>query len=203
MTSLIRCRGSATEIAVTFDAVAEPDLEWRPTAWPGEQVLMVTSKGSQRRLRTGSWGLSPTAFLQPTPQPLRGVVFARDLASANTRLVASHSLERCLIIVEDFAYPTGEPGRRTRAWAGLWDEPVSAWAGLCTADGLCCAGVVSPANALIARVSSTMPLLLSQKSAEQWLEARAGLLSLADAYLETDYYLEPSDERWANAATIE
>jgi hypothetical protein len=34
-------------------------------------------------------------------------------------LVDPAARERCLIVLEAFAYPDGPAGRKTRAWAGL------------------------------------------------------------------------------------
>lgn len=205
MTSLIRCRGSAAEIAALLGAEISAPLAWRPVTWPGEPVLVVFAQADRRVLTTMAWGLPADAFAKPTTRAGRGTLFARDLVADSSRLAAPTALTRCLVVLEAFAYPDGEPGRRTRSWAGLWDEPLCAWAGLCSPDARApgCGGILAPANSLVARVSATMPLLLTPGDRAAWLEHSASLLGLSRHYEESDYFLEKSDESWARGTDLD
>ena len=186
MTHLLRCRGSASEIAALFAARPDPALAWRPEIWQGEPVLAVLLEQGGARLRTMRWGLGSSGARRGKVQ---GTVFTRQLAARRS--------VRCLIAIEAFAYPDGPRGRRTRSWAGLWNEPIAAWAGICRSEdaSLQCAGVLTIANGLIGRLSRHMPLLLRHDDRARWLDG-AGLLSLA-SYEEPDYYLERTEERWS------
>ena len=199
MTNLIRCRGAVSEIATLFDAEPDPDLLWAPTIWPGEHVLAVTASAGSRRLQTIPWGLPAELFLEPKSPSHRATIFARDLIGRNGGLVAPDLLERCLIIIEACASPEGEDGQQTRTWSGLWDEPLVAWAGLCRleADEPGCAGLLTPANPLIGRVSGHMPFLLTPEGQAAWLDGCSPLV-LPPSWSDGAWYLERSDERWSN-----
>jgi len=200
MSNLIRCRGSASEIAARFDAGPVRDLAWRSHIWPGEAGLVVLLDQQTRALQTLIWGLPAQGFVKRHPLRERIGLFARDLVDGG-RVRDPDMLTRCLIIIEDVAYPDGPLGARTRSYAGLWDMPLCAWAGLCICregdNGF--AGLLIPANALVARVSAHMPLLLPQEAWQPWLEGEA-LHALSGVYAEQDWYLEPSGENWSNLA---
>jgi len=200
MTCLLRTRGSASEMARLFDAEPDPGLAWRETSWTGDPVPVVAVENSQRRLRTMIWGLEAAAYAKSVEARQRGVLYARDLAVAATRLHDLAGLRRCLIILESFAYPMGKAGACTRGWIGLWDEPLTAWAGLCTSEGS--AGMLVLANERVEPLSDTMPRMLPPDDWEPWL-AGASLLSLGPGYPEAAFYRENLGERWSTGHSIE
>ncbi|MBN8805540.1 MAG: hypothetical protein J0H81_10695 [Sphingopyxis terrae] len=201
MTNLIRCRGAVSEIAGLFDAEPAPDLIWTPEIWPGEPALIVAARNGKRRLQTSAWDLPDATFAIPRPQSRRGTLFAREIADTGDGGLIAAKLERCLIVIESFAYPHGDRGERCRAWGGLWDEPLCAWAGLCHADGGF-AGLLTPAAEPIRTVSDHMPLLLPREEHDAWLEGQS-LLALSTSYPDANYYLERTTEIWSSGRLID
>lgn len=198
MTNLIRCRAAVSEMVSLFDASPDEGLAWREVIWPGENLLVVTGDGVERRLQNKVWGLPQQCFAGAVPSARRATLFPRDLTE-HSMLASAGQLMPCLIVVEAFAYPDGPAGRRTRSWAGLWDHPLFAWAGLWSEDGA--AGMVGLSNDLIGRVSGHMPLVLTGPDQQAWLEG-VPPLALSGGYREAAFYLERSDELWSTGASV-
>jgi putative SOS response-associated peptidase YedK len=194
MTCLIRCRGSASEIARLFDADPDSGLDWRESIWTGEPVPVVVRENGARRLRMMTWGLSAPAFAKPVHPRQRGTFYARDLQPGRGRLRDPAALGRCLILLESFAYPAGSAGRWTREWTGLSDHPLTAWAGICTKDG--CAGLLDLANLTVFDVSSIMPRLLAPDDHARWLAGHA-IPGLGLPYPDAAFYCENLAEHWS------
>ncbi|CCW19398.1 protein of unknown function DUF159 [Sphingobium indicum BiD32] len=199
MTHLIRCRAAASEIATLFDAKPDPALDWLPTIWPGEKAIVVTSGARGRHLHALPWGLPRDPISRTRGDRPRTTLFAREITGNSRAPLGLDLLERCLIAVEDVAYPIGEKGHRTRSWLGLWDVPICAWAGLCSPDPATggFAGMLTVANACADPVSQTMPILLPPSQWDAWL-AGASLLALEQAYDNDAFYLERTPEVWAS-----
>lgn len=199
MTCLIRCRAATSEIAALFEARPDPGLVWFPTIWPGDKAPVITTGGKERRIHALNWGLPENIFIQPRPPGQRGTLFAREITGGRHSPILLEQLERCLIAVEDMAYPHGEEDERMRCWLGLWDTPIAAWAGLCLADaqdgGF--AGLLTTANARADPVSRTMPILLAPSQWEAWLSG-AALHALDAAYDIDAFYLERTPELWGS-----
>ena len=197
MTNLIRCRGALAEISEHFTAEPDGDLSWHAQIWPGETVLVVTQDDQHRRLSAMSWASPASHYLRPLPLSRRSGFFSREMFAGGGSIVNPDFLTRCLIVMVACAYPDRSGERVTRSWAGLWDTPLAAWAGLCSQDESGCAGLLVPAHELIARVSPNMPMLLPPEEQEGWL-ADESPLSMEKAYEPSDWYLEPSDEAWSS-----
>lgn len=201
MTCLLRTRGSASEMASLFDAEPASRLEWREPIWTGDAVpVVVIDEDGTCRIRTMTWGLPALAFAKAVPAKQRGAIYPRDLTRTGSRLQDPIGLERCLIILESFAYPAGEAGRCTRGWIGLWDEPLTAWAAVCTDDR--CAGVLVLANERVEPLSDTMPRLLAPEDRDLWLGG-GSLLALGPGYAEADFYRENLGERWSTGRSTD
>jgi putative SOS response-associated peptidase YedK len=196
MTALLRTRGSTSEMARLFGAEADPQLDWRESIWPGEQVPVVLQTNDRRRVTTLAWGLPQSAFHRALPAPQRTSLFTRDLVPDASRLRHVAGLERCLIVVESFAYPTGDRGACMREWIGLGEHPLTAWAGYWLPEAKACAGNVVRSNAVVEARSDVMPRLLRPAQWGEWL-AGASLISLGPAYDDVDFYRETFGERWS------
>lgn len=202
MTGLLRARGAASEMAAFMDARIEPDLLWKHVIWTGEQVPVVWRPQDGRQLTTMAWGLPATAYGKPPDPRQRGSLFPRDLAPGASRLEHVEGLSRCLIIIESFAYPAGTPGQRTRCWIGLEDTPYLSWAGLCTADGQACAGMLVTAHGPLEHLGHSIPLILPPSDHDAWLGG-SGLLSLTPASANSPYYQEDFGERWSTGEIMD
>ena len=199
MTRLLRCRAAVSELAALFDAKADAAFSWHPTIWPGEPAPVVTANGKNRHLRVLRWGLPEDVFIKAAADVRRGTLFAREIAGDRASPLLLDKLERCLIVVEDVAYPQGEGGQRPRSWLGLWATPLSAWAGLCVPDPAIggFAGILTAANARAEPVTKTMPILLHPSEWAAWLSGVA-LHDLDTAYDSDAFYLERTPELWAS-----
>lgn len=204
MTSLIRCRGALSEIAAHFGAQASPELMWSPTIWPGEDVLIVNGEETERRIQSARWALPQSCFTRPPGKERSSTLFARDLVAGGRALLIADALERCLIVVEDVAYPKRDKIGVTRHWIGAWDEPYLAWAGLCIQlEGVVhCAGILVPATGSLVRATANMPFFLPQGSWASWLAGDAGH-AMPVQFEERDFYLEASDEEWSSGRSVE
>ncbi|MEO7467274.1 MAG: hypothetical protein ABIV36_09695 [Sphingobium limneticum] len=185
-------------MAALFDASPDEGLAWRDVIWPGEKLLVVTGGSGERRLQNKTWGLARQCFAGAAPLARRATLFPRDLIGGS-RLASVEQLLPCLIVMEAFAYPDGPAGRRTRAWAGLWDHPLCAWAGLWSEDGV--AGMLGLSHDPIARVSGHMPLVLTGPDQQSWLEGMSPL-ALSGSYPDAAFYLERTDELWSTGTFV-
>lgn len=197
MVALIRTRAAVSEMKRLFGATAEGPLAWPESIWPGDLVPVVTGGVDGRQLSVMHWGLPQAQFRQPRPPAQRGVIYTRDLVANASRLAAPAMLARCLIVIESFARPSGETGRCTRLWSGLWDTPLAAWAGLCVPGGTYCTGLVHAARGRADRAGSDVPCLLDPAQWQPWLEG-AGPLSIGPGPGEDSFYREQLDELWAS-----
>jgi putative SOS response-associated peptidase YedK len=193
-----------SEMRALFSAEPRGRPTWEPLIWPGEQVVLITESDGRRLIDTQAWGLPPAAFVASgRSRAHRAIVFPRELRPDAGTLVDPGELDRCIIVLESFAYPDGPAGQRTRAWAGLWEQPLVGWAGFCAPGGQGCAGLLVLANPLIERVSRHMPLLLHPDGHDAWLDASATILSVATITEEADFFLEHSDGRWSNGTSVD
>jgi putative SOS response-associated peptidase YedK len=113
---------------------------------------------------------------------------------------------RCLIPMDSFALPDGSSGQRTRSWFGLWDDPLFACAGVWrTFEGLnCFLGMATPANALVARVGRTMPVILSKEGHGRWLNGDLlDVMELCRRPIPNEImWLEQTDELWSSGRSV-
>ncbi|MCP1469363.1 putative SOS response-associated peptidase YedK [Sphingobium sp. OAS761] len=193
-----------SEMQALFGAEPCGKPAWEPLIWPGEPVVAVTERNGRRMIDTQAWGLPAAAFVDSDrSRAHRAILFPRELRADAGALVDPGELERCLIVLESFAYPDGPGGQRTRAWAGLWEQPLVGWAGFCVPGGQGCAGLLVLANPLIERASRHMPLLLRPDGHDAWLDGSATILSVAAVTEEADFFLERTDERWSTGASLD
>lgn len=193
-----------SEMMALFGAEPCAVPTWEPLIWPGEPVLAITETAGLRMIAAQAWGLPAAAFVDTgRSRARRAILFPRELRADAGALADPSELERCLIVLEAFAYPDGAAGQRTRTWAGLWDQSLVGWAGFCAPGGRGCAGILVMANPLIERVSRHRPLLLHPDGYGAWLDGSATILSVATVTEEADFFLEHTDERWSTGTSID
>jgi putative SOS response-associated peptidase YedK len=207
MTSLYRCRGSAEEIRDIFGCRVERGFTWSPLVRPNGHGVIITAEQP---------GLHPERLAQRVRWGCRGLPDARrqeiwaDFNPFGDHLFADgpESRQRCLIVLDSFAFPDGPKGQRTRSWFGLWDEPMFAWAGVCgeiDSLGTAFVGALTQANSLVKRVSSFMPTILAPEDHEAWLSGneRQAALRARTAFDPEAMWLEQSDELWTSGVSID
>jgi putative SOS response-associated peptidase YedK len=108
---------------------------------------------------------------------------------------------RCIIPLDCFALPDGEPSKRTRTWFGLWDEPIFGWAGLwrhANCETARFVGAMTAANELVARVGEAMPVILAPQQFKTWLHG--DLVELMRIWraprASEDLWMEQTQELW-------
>lgn len=200
MTRLYRCRANRSELAALFDCEASQRLEWGSMQWPGLAAPVVCETNGMRQLELMSWGL-------PRPDGEAGDSLRSTERDFHGRLAFHDKAEtpgRCIIPADSFAVPDGEEGRRTRTWFGLWDEPIFGWGGLwrwTTYGKRGFVGATTEANAIIGRVATSMPVILSESQFETWLSGElVDVMRLwRDMRLPEDFWMEQTEEIWAGA----
>lgn len=204
MPTLYRCRVARSELADQFGAEVPERLDFRPTVWPGGTGLVIRTEGDRRIAEPMRWGL-PMARVDGKPSARDPVtlLFSRHLVAAAEQ---PDPLQRCLIVLDSFALPDGEAGRRTRTWFAMWEEPLFAWAGICgrEPDGWRYAGLAVPANPLVARVGPHMPMMIARPGYADWLHApiEQAIWDM-EVVAEAEMVMEPTDELWTSGESLD
>lgn len=167
--------------------------------WPRCEGLVVDHDGERRHLKRLTWGIPARATVGAGDRP-RVAPYIDNIMSAVGFGDRRSPPERCLIILDSFAWPDGERGKRTQGWFGLWDEPLFAWAGIVRdvpGYGPAYAGLLTAANPLVARVADRMPAILSRDQQEIWLTAPLAEAARCRRPIdEAAMFFEPTDEPW-------
>ena len=84
--------------------------------------------------------------------------------------------QRCLIPFTSFAEAEGEPGKMTRTWISVTDQPIAAWAGLWRPTdewGDAYTGVMVDATEELFDIHDRMSVILHPDEHDAWLNAPA------------------------------
>ena len=169
---------SAREIAETFGAQVDADLEVRPryNLAPTQMAPVVLVKDDARRLELRRWGLIP--FWAKDPKIGNRMINARsETAATASAFRAAFRSRRCLVPASGFyEWAPGKPKRPhyvhardggLLAFAGLHEtwrpegaEPVATFTILTT-----------DANGLMRRLHDRMPVILPRDAWAEWLVA--------------------------------
>jgi putative SOS response-associated peptidase YedK len=197
LTTLYRCRTALGEVREQFGALTPPWASWSAEMWPGRIGLAVYGDGGERRAEAMRWGI-PRTIIDGVPghRPVTTTIWFQRIPPAQlARFEAAH---RCLILLDSFACPEGPAGEKTRAWFGVEDRPVFAWAGIWaqTPDGKAFCGLLAVANAIVPGPS--MPVILDPDDYDLWLRGtRHRATPLANRpYSEARMYREALGEPW-------
>lgn len=147
-------------------------------ALPSETVeglpgLVLHEGSGGRRLRLMRWGfprMTKGARLSGDESDIIGLV--ADLTNPMWEQLVVDPRYRCIIPITHFANPDGEPGKRTRTWFRVADQPIMAWAGFCRNlpdIGPVYAGMTMEANEAIPPTNDRMPVLLKHDEIDRWL----------------------------------
>jgi putative SOS response-associated peptidase YedK len=166
------------EIAERFEVNGEDILrlkkEYLPryNIAPSGGVLAVLFDGRRRRLKTMTWGITPSFKPADGPAPLLFNARAESLAQKPSfrKLVAG---QRCLIIADGF-YEFLQVGKTKRPVRFIMkDGKLFAFAGLYAVDKdgkPACTIVTTDANQLVKKVHDRMPVMLGQSDEKLWLD---------------------------------
>lgn len=104
-----------------------------------------------------------------TPLPVSNVA---ELAKPMWRGIAPKPRWRCIIPATGFAEAEGEPGRKTRTWFSVMDQPIFAWAGFWRESvewGPVYTGLMTGCNEAVRPYHDRMPVLLHPDEHDRWL----------------------------------
>lgn len=108
--------------------------------------------------------------------------------------------QRCLIPFTSFAEAEGEPGKMTRTWIRVADQPLAAWAGLWRPTdewGDAYTGVMVDATKELCDIHDRMPVILHPDAHDTWLRADAEeAMKLLTQYPASELVAERTDEPW-------
>jgi len=197
MCNLYKMKGSHTEVADFFDAIAgDFGANTAADIYPGYPA-MVFAKGE---IRAMNWGF-PLARKGAKGQPLK----PKPVNNTRTDKVKSyfwrHSFEerRCLIPVSSFAEAEGPKGSMTRTWMSMPDAPLFATAGIWRETdewGAAYSMLMTEANAQMAPVHNRMPVILGRENWEQWLSGTPAEAFDLCVPFAGELHIDRTDEPW-------
>jgi putative SOS response-associated peptidase YedK len=173
MCNLYTLRRTADEIAAYFGAEVPKPIEVRADTAKGGRGIVVRAHNGRRLVQEAGWGFPRlTREMREKNQPAEAVNLVANLTSFMWEQMVVDPRYRCLIPVTQFAEPDGLPGKKTRTWFGMSDEPLFAWAGFCRNTelwGPCYAGMTSNSNDAVKNYNPRMPALLRSDEWDRWL----------------------------------
>lgn len=168
--------------------------------YPGGQGIVMKSDGE---LKVMTWGFPLKQLSKKTGKPIKpkAVNNARTdkLMTPYWKGAFQNPAQRCLIPVSAFAEAAGEPGKKTRTWLSVKDEPIFACAGIWRRSdewGDVYSMVMTDARDDLKDVHDRMPVILKADDYEQWLTDEASsALSLCVPF-GGEMRVQPTDELW-------
>lgn len=168
MTSHYSCQTSLSEVAEEFAATPPRPTDWSPELWPGRTGLIVRESEDGRIVETMTWGVPPP-FHHPRPDSWRGATFWFRQLREKVRWLLDPA-QRCIIVLDSFAYPGGDKGSRTRTYYGFEDRPIFGWAGVWSDTGhaIGYGGLLVAADHPVSP-GRAMPVILDRADYGAWL----------------------------------
>jgi len=161
------------QIAEYFGVDDVPDVSVPIETIEGTQGLIVVEREGRRLLKTLPWGFPrQTREMRLNGQPPGRIGLVAELTNPMWERIVVDPRYRCLIPITHLANPEGQPGKKTRAWFSLVDEPMATWAGFCRNTpefGPVFAGMTMKANELIMPFNERMPVILRKEEWSRWL----------------------------------
>ncbi|MFC3308429.1 SOS response-associated peptidase [Blastomonas aquatica] len=209
MCNLVTLKTSIEEVAQAFFALADRNTNAAPgDVYPGYQGFVVREDDGQRKLQAMTWGFPRQSLNKKTGRPNKPnpVNNARE-----DKLMSAHGMwkrwftdttYRCLIPFTAFAEAEGEPGRMTKTWINVADQPLAAWAGLWRPSnewGHSYTGVMVDATKELWHIHDRMPVILNAEDHDRWLHAPAAeALTLLRQYPADRLSVEQTGEPWSS-----
>src|ERR1700679_991711 len=132
MCNLYTVRKSADEVAAHFGAEVPKPIDMKADTAKGGPGIIIRAHNGRRLVQQLGWGFPRlTREMRGRNQPAEPANPVPNLTSLMWEQMVVDPRYRCLIPVEQFAEPDGLPGKKTRTWFSVRDEPLFAWAGFC------------------------------------------------------------------------
>jgi putative SOS response-associated peptidase YedK len=196
MCNLYRLSNSAAEVARLFNVELLEGGNAGEHVYPGGPGWVV----GRNRMTTMTWGF-PLAHRGSSGQPLkpRPVNNARSDKLTSPFWRSSFEHRRCLIPMAAFAEAEGRPGRKTRTWLSVPDEPVFACAGIWRLSeewGPVYSLIVTEPSEQVRQVHDRMPVILTPDQHRDWLTgAQEAARALCTRYA-GELVIHRTDEPW-------
>lgn len=166
------------KLAIEEFDIDQVDLEFLPSynIAPTQRVAVIVDEEGRRRLVAFRWGLIP-AWAKDESIGNR-LINARAETIADKRIFRDAFLKRrCLILADGFYEWKKEGGRKTPIYirlnsgkpfgfAGLWEK----WKSSEGEEVYTCTIITTEPNELLAQIHHRMPVILTGKFADIWLE---------------------------------
>jgi len=180
---------SPAAIKARFKVAVVPEFEPNPDVRPTNLSPIVRrAHGSeQREVALLRWGLVPS-WARDLKFGSRCINARAETIGSMPAFRAAYRKRRCLVPVNAFFEWSGEPGHKTKWRIGMRDEPLFALAGLwewwkdpTSERGIETFTIVTTrANDLIAPLHDRMPVVITERDHERWLDANDAGLDLLE-----------------------
>ncbi len=196
------------EVADLFGATSDRGYNVADEVYPGYSGLVVREEAGERILKSMTWGFPRHTVNKRTgkpnkPQPVNNL--RDDKLWTFWRKQFVEPSQRCLIPFTAFAEAEGQPGKMTRTWISVADQPTAAWAGLWKPTdewGDAYSGVMVDATEELFDIHDRMPVILHSDEHEAWLRAPAEeAMALVRKYPASRLLVDRTDEPWFKART--
>ncbi|HEX5640642.1 MAG TPA: SOS response-associated peptidase [Burkholderiaceae bacterium] len=162
------------KVAVVPDFSANPDL--RPTN--SAPVVRRAHGSDEREVALLRWGLVPS-WARDLKFGARCINARAETLASTPSFRSAYRKRRCLVPLNAFFEWSGVPGHKVKWRIGLKDEPLFALAGLwewwkdpATERGIETYTIVTTrANELIAPIHDRMPVVITERDHDRWLNA--------------------------------
>lgn len=208
MCNLYTNKSTVAEMADLFKTGRDYGFNAPEEVYPGYPGIVVREQDGQRVLQSMAWGFPRHTVNKRTgkpnkPQPVNNL--RDDKLWTFWRKQFVEPSQRCLIPFTAFAEAEGEPGKMTRTWISVADQPIAVWAGLWKPTdewGDAYSGVMVDATAELWDIHDRMPVILHPDEHETWLRAPAEeAMALVRKYPAERLVVDQTAEPWFKAKT--
>lgn len=208
MCNLYTNKSTVQEMADLFRTPATYGFNAPVDVYPQYPGIVVRDDQGRRILQQMTWGFPRRSTNKRTGKPNKPSATnnARDDKLWTIwRKWFTDPAQRCLIPFTSFAEAEGEPGKMTRTWISVADQPTAAWAGLWRPTdewGDAYTGVMVDATKELWDIHDRMPVILHRDAHDAWLRADAEeAIALVTQYPADRLTVERSSEPWFKKRT--
>ena len=203
MCNLYTNKTTVQEMANLFRTPATYGFNAPADVYPQYPGIVVREDQGQRVLQQMTWGFPRHSLNKRTGKPNKPTATnnARDDKLWTIwRQWFTDPAQRCLIPFTSFAEAEGEPGKMTRTWISVADQPIAAWAGLWRPTdewGDAYTGVMVDATEELFHIHDRMPVILHPDEHDAWLNAPAeDAIALVRKYPASRLIVNRTDVPW-------